>query len=386
MARVAFLDQYAGLGGGQQVLLDLVRFFRKQGDEVSVHLPGRGSTLETLLLEGFPVHPLPLPEMTPGRKPWTEKALYPLYALRASRILAADCADPKPDLIYANAPRTFLPAVLAARRLKVPVFCGLHLIFQGGLERHLLKWCFRRPEVRGILFCSRAAAGPFEEFVDGKGFVAPYWVSPRFLAEPRGDRPFRSRWDLGPEAVLAGVVGRISPTKGQRFFLEALSPLLQANPNLHLAVAGSSDFESEMEERALEEARANSPAPDRVHLHLEMTDPVSFMDSLDLLVVPSLWEEPFGLVAVEGMARGLPVVVTRSGGLAETVVDGVTGTIAEKSPESLRAAVEPLVRDASMRARMGRAGRERAEGHHDPERCMGALRERALGPSGARWG
>lgn len=378
MARVAFLDQYAGLGGGQQVLLDIVRYFRSRGDEVTVHLPGSGTTLATLAAEGFRVHPLPLPSMTPGRKPIGEKLAYPFQAFRSSCALVRTLRDSKPDLIYANAPRTFLPAVLAAKRLQVPVFCGLHLIFPGGLERRLLRWCFRRPEVTGILFCSEAVAEPYKEFVGGKGFVAPYWVSPRFLVAPHGDRPFRARWALDEGAVLVGVVGRISPTKGQRFFLEALCPLLASHPRLHLAVAGSSDFESQSEEAALRKVRDQSPAPERVHLHLEMTDALGFMDSLDTLVVPSLWEEPFGLVAVEGMARSLPVVVTRSGGLAHTVRHGDTGFVAEKDPDSLRRTVETLVTDADLRRRMGRAGRKRAEVHHHPETCMGTLRDRAL--------
>jgi glycosyltransferase involved in cell wall biosynthesis len=316
--------------------------------------------------------------MTPGRKKLSEKAVYPLHALRASRALVRSLKGSKPSLLYANAPRTFLPAVFAARSMGVPVFCGLHLIFPGGLERRLIRWCFNEPLVRGILFCSEAVAAPFREFSGGKAFVAPYWVSPRFLQSPRGDRPFRSRWGIGDGDILVGVVGRISPTKGQRFFLDALSPMLAANPGLHLAVAGSSDFESESEEDALQRARAATPAPERVHLHLEMTDTLAFMDSLDVLVVPSLWEEPFGLVAVEGMARSLPVVVTRSGGLAETVQDGETGYIVEKDPAALRRALEALVTDGGMRRRMGQAGRARAEERHHPKTCMSALRNRAL--------
>jgi glycosyltransferase involved in cell wall biosynthesis len=269
--------------------------------------------------------------------------------------------------------------VLAARTLGAPAFCGLHLHFPGGAERRLVRWCFSRPEVKGVLFCSGTVAEPFEEFVGGKAFVAPYWVSPLFLEAPKGRRTFRERFGVPHDAVLAGVVGRISPTKGQRFFLQSAAPLLRSHPALHLAVVGSADFESREEEDALRAERGASSDPGRIHLALEMTDALEFMDSLDILVVPSLWEEPFGLVAVEGMARGLPVVVTRSGGLAETVLDGETGFVVAKEAGPLRDALARLVSDPALRRRMGEAGKRRAEERHNPRTCMAALRERALG-------
>ena len=82
------------------------------------------------------------------------------------------------------------------------------------------------------------------------------------------------------------------------------------------------------------------------------------------------------------MARSLPVVVTRSGGLAETVQDGETGFIVEKDSLALKRAVEALIADVGLRHRMGQAGRTRAEERHHPQTCMGALRKRALALSG----
>jgi glycosyltransferase involved in cell wall biosynthesis len=383
MSSIAFLDQYAGMGGGQQVLVDLVRYFRSQGDGVSVHLPGSGATSELLIKEGFAVQDLPLPEMTPGRKTLAEKVLYPLHSRSAARALVRDLIAAPPDILYCNGPRTFLPGILAAKKLGCPVFCGLHLVFGGGAERRLIRWCFSRPQVAGILFCSQAVAEPFSQFVGNKAFVSPYWVSPRFLEAPKGGRPFREMWDLSDSDLLVGVVGRISPTKGQVFFLDSLNPLLADRPRLHLAVAGSSDFESKAEEETLRSRRGASPAPERVHLHLEMVDPLKFMDSLDILVVPSLWDEPFGLVAVEGMSRDVPLVVTRSGGLAETVRDGETGYVVEKDARSLRDAVRTLVDDPSLRMRMGAEGRRRVQSHHHPDSCIAALRQRVLASAGS---
>jgi len=86
----------------------------------------------------------------------------------------------------------------------------------------------------------------------------------------------------------------------------------------------------------------------------------------DICVVPSIWAEPFGLVAVEGMATGRPCVVSDVGGLQEIVVHGETGFIFKNSdPHSLAHYLRLLLDDPEMRVRMGDAGRKRVEEVYD---------------------
>jgi glycosyltransferase involved in cell wall biosynthesis len=80
-----------------------------------------------------------------------------------------------------------------------------------------------------------------------------------------------------------------------------------------------------------------------MHVHVNASDP-----------------EPFGIVLLEGMARGVPVVAVDSGGPAEFVDDGVTGVLARSGdPHALADAIGPLLRSPERRAEIGRAGRER---------------------------
>jgi len=88
----------------------------------------------------------------------------------------------------------------------------------------------------------------------------------------------------------------------------------------------------------------------------------------DICVVPSVWDEPFGIVAVEAMASGLPVCASRTGGLQEVVVDGITGLLFERRDSAgLAACLERLLDNAEMRCAMGIAGRRRAEEEYDWE-------------------
>ncbi len=377
MARILMLDQYAGLGGGQRVLMDLAWAFRGAGHRVRVMLPGEGRTASDLAAGDFEVIALPLPAMTPGRKTLREKASYLVHARRAAVAIAGALEAEGADLIYANGPRTVLPAVWASKKSGIPVACGLHLIFRRGLEHRLLSWCFRSPSVRRVIFCSEAVAGPFRGATGDKGTKVLYWVSPPFLERPADRAAARAAYALRGSDIAVGVLGRISTTKGQRLFLEGLMPLLSLHPRLKLLVAGAADFEDPDEESAVKALAAR--APDRITVTCAMVEPLPFLDALDVLVVPSCWDEPFGLVAVEGMARGLPVVVTRSGGLTEIVEDGVTGFHADKSAQSIRETVEPLVADALLRTRMGEAGRARVERMFHPERQMERIAELCLG-------
>jgi len=82
--------------------------------------------------------------------------------------------------------------------------------------------------------------------------------------------------------------------------------------------------------------------------------------SSDVVVVPSLWAEPFGLTALEGMSAGVPVIASNHGGLSETVVDGLTGFLFKPGDaNALANKLEFLVRNPELRAVMGKNGRRR---------------------------
>ncbi|MFC1734805.1 glycosyltransferase [Candidatus Hydrogenedentota bacterium] len=82
----------------------------------------------------------------------------------------------------------------------------------------------------------------------------------------------------------------------------------------------------------------------------------------DIFVVAPLWQEPFGLIAVEAMASGLPVIATRVGGLQTIVEDGVTGFLVEPGDSlALSEKIKLLLDNPKLRQEMGAKGRERAE-------------------------
>lgn len=164
--------------------------------------------------------------------------------------------------------------------------------------------------------------------------------------------------NLPREAIIAGVVGRIAKDKGQDLALESLVLLKEALPFLHLAFIGrtaSEEFEKELTQRA-----SLAGVADRVHFLGSRMDLVPLIDSLDLLLVPSVMES-FGLAALEAMTRGKPVLAARVGGLPEVVTDGVTGHLLIRDSAVWAEAIGRLIHDPSRLNQMGQKGRENAE-------------------------
>ncbi|MBN2311480.1 MAG: glycosyltransferase family 4 protein [Candidatus Hydrogenedentes bacterium] len=96
-----------------------------------------------------------------------------------------------------------------------------------------------------------------------------------------------------------------------------------------------------------------------------------YYQQADICVVPSFWEEPFGIVAVEAMATGRPVCVSRVGGLQEIVVHGETGFIHDRfDREALKRHLAALLDSPDLRRRMGEAGRRRVVEHYDWRRVI----------------
>ena len=94
----------------------------------------------------------------------------------------------------------------------------------------------------------------------------------------------------------------------------------------------------------------------------------------DIVIYPTIGEEPYGLVPLEAMSCGRPVVGTLSGGISETIVDGVTGFLVPKSdPQPLADRLEVLISDPDSARRMGAAGRRRVLEQFDSAQYVSAL-------------
>ena len=164
----------------------------------------------------------------------------------------------------------------------------------------------------------------------------------------------RRQIGLPENCIAVGIAGRISPEKGHAVLLEAARLIGDRYP-IRIVIIGNGPEEAKIKEQA--EALGSQVIftgfRDDIH---------NALSAMDIVVVPSTWDEPCSAVVQQGMALGKPVIGTQTGGTPEMVLDGETGLLVPPSDASaLAEAVSRLAGDAFLRKRMGAAGRERVE-------------------------
>ncbi|WP_020659549.1 glycosyltransferase [Amycolatopsis benzoatilytica] len=164
-------------------------------------------------------------------------------------------------------------------------------------------------------------------------------------------------------------VGRLVPRKGFDLAIAAL-PLV---PDTELVIAGgpaSGALSGDPEARRLRKLAARLGVADRVQLvgQVSRADMPALLRSADT-VLCTPWYEPFGIVPLEAMACGVPVVATAVGGLTDTVVDGVTGRLVPpRDPVRLSARLRALLDEPAELEALGTAGHERVEARYSWDR------------------
>ena len=175
--------------------------------------------------------------------------------------------------------------------------------------------------------------------------------------------------EVSAEAARAplrvGFIGRIDEGKGVFDLLEAFARAFPdaARTGARLELAGTGDAVPGLRERATE-LGVDGALSFRGRLpHAEIP---AFLAELDVLCAPTREVEPFGIVAVEAAAAGVPCLATRIGGLEETVVDRRTGLLVDPGDvDALTASLGRLADEPAWRADLGEAARRRALGTYD---------------------
>jgi glycogen(starch) synthase len=280
--------------------------------------------------------------------------------------LARLLAERRPEVIHLHHfGYTLLLYLLARPARRIPCLFTLHTpIAEDVLPRAML--------VRALGSCDRIAAVSHALLEELRAFdpgaasrASVVWNG---LREPSGrPRPLC----LAPEVLLC--LGRLGREKGFDVALRAFAQVARNRPAARLVIAGQG---------------AERPALERLAGSLGLAENVDFAGAVDrslvpalmngagVVLVPSRWQEPFGLVALEAAQMGRPVVASRVGGLAEVVEDGRTGLlVAPEDPVALAAAVERLLDRPGFARELGLRARERALREFSMERCADRYEE-----------
>lgn len=178
---------------------------------------------------------------------------------------------------------------------------------------------------------------------------------------------------LAPERPLIVCTCRAVPEKGVAYLLRAFDRAARAldGTDQKPVLLYLGDGPQFAEIKAL---RAGLASKDDIILAGYRSDSKQIVESADICVVPSVWQEAFGLVVLEAMACSKPVIATRVGGIPELIQDDVHGLLVPPADENaLSSAILSLITDPARAARLGAAARERVAEWFQPEESIACL-------------
>ncbi len=354
---VLFVSSYIDLGGGETALLNLV-----DNLDAAHYLPhllvrAEGQLAVAWRKRGWPVYVTS----------WRGASTYfipPIWAqLPISRRIGKLIRELHIDIIHSDY-HTLPMALPAGERNGIPV----------------LWWCWGwwfKPKAWQRAFFRRPAATIALSKAIKEGFLGdpPFMPSDRIdliytgvdttRFQPGADGS-QVRVDAGvpSSAPLVALIARFQDVKGHDVFQDMARQVARMIPEAHFVVAGENTqttADNAYKTRILETANNDPLLKSRLHYLGFRADSERVIAAADVVVCSSHFES-YGMVNIEAMASGKPVVSTNKGGPSETVADGVTGYLVPPgNAAALAVHVIALLENAALRRRMGAAGRERVE-------------------------
>lgn len=298
----------------------------------------------------------------------------------ARRQLQTIIKEFQPDLIHLNLFLTQLspdildafsgiPVLYHAHWYRMVCMTGLKMLHDGSSCPHsaglaclrercvplhdwlLLTWQFRRlKQRRRAINAIIAPSDIIRKKLESEGYVVdyviPYGVKMDVVRGPLSDPP------------RVAFAGRLVPAKGGDILLEAFARVAAQLPQARLDIFGTGPEEQTLKTRC----RVLGIA-DRVDFHgwVEQVALQRILNTCWLQIAPSVFEEPFGIVAIEAAERGTAVVASNHGGYRETVLNGVTGILVPPMDvEATAAAMLRILKDRAYAETLGQAGRKHA--------------------------
>jgi glycosyltransferase involved in cell wall biosynthesis len=375
--KILFYNHTGNVSGAERVLLMILKGLDRQLFDPVVLCPTDGRLIEMASEAGAGM--IPIDQLT-ARFTWRVDYLLRYLAsfvnvIRTARSIVLSEA---PDIIHANSIRAGLVMSAATVGLKVPVVWHAHDI----LPRHPLSAAVRlvacATKRNQILAVSRAAAAQFRgHLINRSNQRVPVKVIhnavdvERFQPNSASRLKLRRALGLTETQPVVGIVGHLTPNKGQLELIEAFAAMSREASNAVLLVVGEPLFNGGADyERSLLRAANLLGIADRVRFLGPRDDVPALMQSFDLLVVNSR-TEACPLTVLEGLASGTPVLATAVGGTPEMIRHGENGwLVPARDQQTLIQAMLLLLGDENLRERLSRNGCREAINRFSVERYI----------------
>jgi glycosyltransferase involved in cell wall biosynthesis len=272
------------------------------------------------------------------------------------------------DLVHCHLYHANLYGRLAARLVGIPAIATVHNTYvRRKWHRSLLnRWLGRG---RGLVIAVSAEARrdviEHDRLNPGRVLLLPNGIDLSRVDTQLSQAAAKERLGYAADDFLIGCIGRLEEQKGHANIIHALGLMLETasedlRRRMRLLIIGDGRLRGELERVA-----AATGVSDEVRFAGSRSDVAEILRSLDLYVMPSLWEG-LSLAMLEAMAAGLPVIISDVGGAAEVLGDGEFGIrVPPGDVAALASAVMVLVQEEAERRRLGAAAQRRVREHYD---------------------
>lgn len=353
MLNVLHVDPERGMGGGEAQVLGLMRCLGSAGERQTVAADPAGALAAAAAALGVAVAPLRIRNHAD---------------VIAGRTLARLLARERYDIVHfhtarAHAMSAFLGRLARTRRV---VTRRMDYPLRGGCYA---RWLYNRMVDAVVAISEGVRTVLLQAGVEpGRIHLIPSGVDVgRFEAADAMRSAARARYGIFGQEFVVVMIASLETRKGHAVLLDALGALADIAVRALCAGTGS--------QAAVLAARRDALGlRDRVRFLGQVAAVPELLAAADVVVLPSL-QEGLGVAAIEAMAAGRPLIVSRAGGLPEVVGDGVAGLLVEPGDAAgLAAALRRVARDPATARALGDAGRARARERFSVEAMASATR------------
>ncbi|MEX8519832.1 MAG: glycosyltransferase family 4 protein [Leptothrix sp. (in: b-proteobacteria)] len=360
---VLFVHQSADLYGSDKILMSIVCRLADHNYIPIVIIPVDGPLVVELRQAGIECHIMPLAILSRGLMTLRGVLSIPINIYKSVRALDNLLRGRTVDMVHSNTLAVLTGAFWSRKNNIFHVWHVHEIVVHPKIAitifGYLLKWfsdriiCVSDAARLGIAKvqpelqyrCRVVYNGLYRDIDPNHSLVNS---RPAFITKKPGD-------------VVLVLVGRINRLKGQTLLVEAINILWARNiNNINVTFVGGVVPGQEYFIKKLQEFIEESPAREKISIQPFIRNIWPVWDGCDIAVVPSTEPESFGLVAIEAMAAGKPVVAAAHGGLTEIVIPGQTGWLVPPcNALALADALQEAISQPELRRRMGQAGRVR---------------------------
>lgn len=348
MKNVLFIHSSSELYGSDRSLLNIVKNINKERFSITVILPCYGPLVEEMeKVAGVDVIIYEVAVLR--RKNLNFFGLLKYFTSFFSSILFVKkiIRDKEIDIVDTNTAVVF-PAAVSAKICGVRSIWHIREIIKSKFENKIIS--FMMNKFADVIVANSISTGRALEVNQDKVRVVYNAVDEKDTASHI----------VQNKNFVVGMAGRINRWKGQRLFIEAAELVINSYPDTIFKIAGDAyegeeylktDIEKYIHEKGLEK---------NVILEGQVDDMDSFYGQLDLFVLPSIQPEPFGLVVIEAMEFGIPVVATNHGGPTEIIRDGIDGYLVDYNrPNEMATRIMEFISDRNKKIKFGESGKRR---------------------------